>query len=129
MGHQSEVLTVERDGHVATLWLDDADRRNAMGQAFWSDLPLVMRDLGDDDGVRAVVIAAKGKHFTAGIDLSMFGTSLDVGGDETSGVTRRRRFLGEVKRLQRSISSVAECAKPVIAAVHGACVGGGIDLI
>lgn len=129
MGHQSEVLTVERDGNVATLWLDDADRRNAMGQAFWSDLPLVMRDIGDDDGVRAVVIAAKGKHFTAGIDLSMFGTSLDVGGDETSGVTRRRHFLGEVKRLQRSISSVAECAKPVIAAVHGACIGGGIDLI
>ena len=129
MSHQSEVLTVERDGHVATLWLDDADRRNAMGPDFWSDLPLMMGDLGDDEGVRAVVIAAKGKHFTAGIDLTMFGTTLDVGGEETSGVTRRRHFLTEVKRLQQSISSVAECPKPVIAAVHGACVGGGIDLI
>ena len=125
---QSEVLTVERDGFVATLWLDDADRRNAMGPAFWNDLPVLMAELGADQDVRAIVVAAKGKHFTAGIDLSMFGGSLS-GDGEGSAVSRRRRFLDEVKRLQRSITSVADCPKPVIAAVHGACIGGGIDLI
>lgn len=128
MGHQSDVLTVEREGPVATVWLDDPDRRNAMGPAFWNDLPLVMVELGADESVRAVVVAAKGRHFTAGIDLGMFATTV---GDEdgTSGVARRRRFLAEVKRLQASISAVADCPKPVIAAVHGACIGGGIDLI
>jgi enoyl-CoA hydratase len=130
MSHQSDVLTVERDGPVATLWLDDAEHRNAMGPAFWSDLPLLMGDLSADSDVRVVVLAAKGKHFTAGIDLTMFGNALDTSeGEATSGVARRRRFLGEVKRLQQSITSVADCAKPVIAAVHGACIGGGIDLI
>jgi enoyl-CoA hydratase len=128
MSHQSEVLTVERAGHVATLWLDNPEKRNAMGPAFWTDLPLVMADLGADPEVRAVVLAAKGKHFTAGLDLSMFGTTIASDGDE-SGVTRRRRFFAEVKRLQQSITAVAECPKPVIAAVHSACIGGGIDLI
>jgi len=125
---RSDVLTVERDGHVATLWLDNPEARNAMGPAFWTDLPLVMAELGADEEVRAIVLAAKGKHFTAGIDLTMFGGSLsgDGGG---SAVSKRRRFLDEVKRLQASITSVADCPKPVIAAVHGACIGGGIDLI
>lgn len=127
MAPASDVLTIERDGHVATVWLDDPDRRNAMGAAFWTDLPVVMGDLGADDSVRAVVVAARGKHFTAGIDLGMF--SATVAGDDTSGVARRRRFLAEVTRLQASITSVADCPKPVIAAVQGACIGGGIDLI
>ena len=120
------MLTLERDGHVATLWLDNPDARNAMGHAFWEDLPRAMAAVADDADVRAVVIAAKGKHFTAGIDLGMF-----VGGGlgEADGVSRRRDFLAMVKRLQASITSVAECPKPVIAAVHGACIGGGIDLI
>jgi enoyl-CoA hydratase len=121
------VFTVEQDGHVATLWFEDAERRNAMGPPFWDGLPGVMGELGADDSVRAVVYAARGKHFTAGIDLSMFGAT--TGGGEGSGVARRRAFLGEVKRLQGSITSVADCPKPVVAAVHGACIGGGIDLI
>jgi enoyl-CoA hydratase len=125
---RSDVLTVERDGHVATLWLDNPDARNAMGPAFWTDLPLVMAELGADDDVWVIVLAAKGKHFTAGIDLTMFGSSLSGEGGG-SAVSKRRRFLDEVKRLQASITSVADCPKPVIAAVHGACIGGGIDLI
>jgi len=128
MGFQSDVLTIERDGHVATLWLDNPEARNAMGPAFWHDLPLAMAELGDDESVRAVVLAARGKHFTAGLDLSMFAGPLG-GEGETSEVGKRRGFLAMVKRLQASITSVAECAKPVVAAVHGACIGGGIDLI
>jgi enoyl-CoA hydratase len=128
MGTQSDVLTLERDGHVATLWLDNPDARNAMGPAFWADLPVLMDEVGRDDEVRAVVLAARGKHFTAGIDLAMFGSAVS-GGDGGSAVSKRRRFLDEVKRLQASITSVADCPKPVIAAVHGACIGGGIDLI
>src|SRR4051794_17905146 len=120
MAHQSDVLTVEQDGHVATLWLDNPEKRNAMGPAFWDDLPLVMADLSADASVRAVVVAAKGKHFTAGIDLTMF----VGGGTEGSGVAKRRDFLAMVKRLQGSITAVADCPKPVIAAVHSACIGG-----
>ena len=60
----SSVLSVERDAHVATVWLDRPAQLNAMGPAFWDDLPVVMQELGEDPDVRAVVIAGRGKHFT-----------------------------------------------------------------
>src|SRR2546426_613949 len=55
----SSVLTIERDGNVGTLWLDNPDRRNALGPAFWDDLPVMMAELVEDDDVRVVVIAAR----------------------------------------------------------------------
>lgn len=126
----SEVFSVERDGHVATLWLDNPDRRNAMGPAFWADLPVLMQELSDDDEVRAVVIAAKGPAFTVGLDLkTMGGTVMGGGGGGSSKAAASARFLREVKRLQASVSAVADCPKPTIAAVQGWCIGGGIDLI
>ena len=121
-----EVFTIERSEHVGTLWLSSPERRNAMGPAFWNELPNAMAELGADDQVRAIVIAARGAHFTVGLDLKSMGGSIAEGG---SGVAARRRLLDEIVRLQASITSVARCPKPVIAAVHGYCIGGGIDLI
>jgi enoyl-CoA hydratase len=125
----SEVLSSERDGHVATLWLDNPGRRNAMGRAFWRDLPVLVQELSDDPAVRAIVIAGRGPHFTTGLDLTAFGGSLAPDGGERSEAASRLAFLREVKRMQASISAVADCPKPVIAAVHGYCLGGGVDLI
>ena len=65
----SDVLSVETDGHVATLWLDREEKRNALGPAFWSDLPRAMAVIGSDPEVRAVVVAARGPHFSVGLDL------------------------------------------------------------
>jgi enoyl-CoA hydratase len=130
MAFTSEVLTLERDGHVATLWLDSPERRNAMGPALWADLPVMMEDVSDDDDVRSVVIAAKGPAFTVGLDLKTMGAA--VAGDGSgaqSEAARRKAALRGIKRLQGSINAVADCPKPVIAAVHGWCIGGGIDLI
>ena len=125
---ESDVLTLERDGHVATLWLDRPEQRNAMGPAFWSDLPVAMAEVDGDAGIRAVVLAARGRHFTAGLDLAAM-TGEIAGGPELSPAARATRFLGTVTRLQRSITSVERCSKPVVAAIHGACIGGGVDLI
>jgi enoyl-CoA hydratase len=126
----SEVLSVERDGHVVTLWLDNPERRNAMGPAFWADLPAVMGELSDDPEVRAVVIGAKGPHFTVGLDLKAMNLATAGGAAPArSQAAKATSFLREVKRMQRSITAVADCPKPVIAAVHGACIGGGVDLI
>lgn len=127
-----EVLSIERDGHVATLFLDRPEKRNAMNMTFFAELPEAMAELSDDAEVRAVVIAAKGPHFSVGLDLSAFA---DIGGEgdgdgaRTSPAVRGRRTHDDVLRLQRSITSVAECPKPVIAAPHGYCIGGGVDLI
>jgi enoyl-CoA hydratase len=123
-----QVLEIESDGGVSTLWLANPARRNAMGPAFWDELPRAMATLGADPDVRAVVIAARGEHFTVGLDLA--GMAGVLGGAEaTSGAATRRRALDEIGRLQRSISAVADCPKPVVAAIHGWCIGGGIDLV
>jgi enoyl-CoA hydratase/carnithine racemase len=60
----SEVLTLEVDGHVATLWLDREEARNAMGSALWRDLPVAAAAVASDREIRALIIAAKGPHFS-----------------------------------------------------------------
>ena len=135
---ESPVLSIERDDTddaVATLWLDRAEARNAMGQDLWRDLPLAMAALSEDDTVRAVVIAAKGPHFSVGLDLKEMGSMLTGGGGDSASGSRpsmaARARVGRqgVLRLQDSVTAVARCPKPVIAAVHGYCIGGGVDLI
>jgi enoyl-CoA hydratase len=128
------VLTLTREEDIATVWLDRPEARNAMGQDLWRDLPLAMRAVSDDNDVRVVVVAAKGPHFTVGLDLKAMGGLLAGGGDAerstpASAAYRARGTRAEVLRLQESITAVARCPKPVVAAVHGYCIGGGVDLI
>jgi len=124
------VFEIEHCDHVATLWLANPAKRNAMGAPFWTELPRAMDDLGRDPAVRAIVVAARGPHFTAGLDLSGMAGIMGGGAQPpASAAARRQRTLAEITRLQHSISAVADCPKPVIAAVHGYCIGGGVDLI
>src|SRR5262245_16827262 len=123
-----DAFEIERSGGVSTLWLANAARRNAMGPAFWDELPRAMAELGDDPETRVIVLAARGPHFTVGLDLQAMGGAI-AGGGEASAAGQRLRAQQEIARLQRSITAVAECPKPVVAAIHGWCIGGGIDLI
>ncbi len=125
----SDVLEIESEGHVATLWLNRPEARNAMGAAFFSDLGPAMATLNADREVRAVVIAARGPHFSVGLDLKAMGSTLSGGGAPLSNASRATRTRLDVLRLQESVNAVASCPKPVIAAVHGYCIGGGVDLI
>jgi enoyl-CoA hydratase len=119
-----EFFEIERHHQTATLWLNRPEKRNALGPAFWNELPRAMSELEGDAAVRAVVIAGRGRDFTVGLDLKAMGGTLF--GGEPHG---RLALLDEIDRLQHSITAVAECTKPVVAAVHGYCLGGGIDLI
>ncbi|MEV7551192.1 crotonase/enoyl-CoA hydratase family protein [Amycolatopsis sp. NPDC089917] len=122
-------LKVEIDGHVAEVTLLGPSKGNAMGPDFWRELPIVFRALDADPQVRAVVLTGSGKHFSYGLDLPamMPGWGEMLGGDALAGP--RTKFLDEVKTLQASVSSIAECRKPVIAAISGWCIGGGVDVI
>src|SRR5664279_4515640 len=79
----SEVLSIEVDGHVATLWLDRPEKRNALGPDFWSDLPRAMAAIGSDPDLRAVVVAARGPHFSVGLDLVSMSGPLGGSGNGT----------------------------------------------
>lgn len=118
-----EAFTLERADDTATLWLDRPEARNAMGPAFWNELPVAMDEIAKDDSIRAVVLAGRGRDFSVGLDLKTMVGTLPVGG-----AGKTHRLLDEIERLQASITSVAACPKPVIAALHGYCLGGAIDL-
>jgi enoyl-CoA hydratase/carnithine racemase len=128
----SEVLTIEVKDHVATLWLDRPEKRNALGPAFWDDLPIAMSALGADEGVRAVVLAAKGPHFTVGLDLVAMSGVLSGGGEgggaRSSMAARAKAGRAAILRMQASVTSIEACPVPVVAAIHGYCIGGGVDL-
>jgi enoyl-CoA hydratase len=128
MSFSSDVVTIEKDRHIATVWLDRPDKLNAMNLPMWDDLPGAMEEVGSDSEVRVVIIAGKGRAFTAGIDIEAL-AAVGAGPEGNSEVAKRQALYRLIKRLQHTMTSIADCSKPVIAAVHGYCIGAGVDLI
>ena len=128
-----ENLTIERDGGVAVLWLDRPQKLNALHRPLWDSIPAAVAHLDADPDVRVIVLAGRGKAFCAGIDLLDHASALAGGGAISgrgeSAVGKRRALYDDVRRYQRTASCFADTNKPVIAAVQGACIGGGMDLI
>lgn len=114
---------------VAEVTLLRPGKGNAMGEAFWRELPVVFAALDADPRVAAVVLTGSGPHFSVGLDLHdmlpRWAEVLAAGAQAAP----RTEFLHEVRRLQAAVTAVAACRKPVIAAVSGWCIGGGVDLI
>jgi enoyl-CoA hydratase len=126
----SDVLELTVADHVATLWLNRPQARNALGRALWSDLPRAAAAIDANPDVRVVVLAARGPHFTVGLDLKEMGGSLGEGsGERQSRAVANLATYGEIRRMQDSVTALAALRVPVIAAVHGYCLGGGIDII
>jgi len=131
----SDVITVELREHLAVVWLDRPEQRNAMAPGFWRDFPEIMEALGEDPDVRAIVIAARGISFTVGLDLLAFGPAVVAGDiaaisgtESVSEAAKRLNTYKQIKLMQRAFNSVADNPKPVIAAIHGHCIGAGVDL-
>jgi enoyl-CoA hydratase len=122
-------VSIALDGNVATVILKATGKGNRMGPAFWNELPVAFGWLDANPEVRAVVLRGEGENFSFGLDLAtMAGELGSVFGD--GGLAKERtEFLGTIERMQRAISSVAACRKPVIAAIAGWCIGGGVDLV
>jgi enoyl-CoA hydratase len=118
---------VTTEGKVAHVVLSRPDALNSMIPAFWSELPQVIGELSDSGAVRAIVISSTGKHFSAGMDLSVF-TSSGLSMDGEPG-RRNATFLLLVKRLQESFTALERARVPVLAAVQGGCIGGAVDMV
>jgi enoyl-CoA hydratase len=115
---------VEIDGHIAWLILDRPDKRNAMGLDFFPAVTEHFQAFDRNPDVRVVVIKAQGKSFTVGLDL------MEAGGILTdSSAAGREALRQKIIELQQSMNAIEQCRKPVIAAVHSHCIGGGIDML
>jgi enoyl-CoA hydratase len=125
----SDVITIEKTGAVGTIWLDRPDKYNALSEPFWLAIPEALKSLEADTDIRSIIVAGRGKHFCVGIDLvqSGMGTHQRPAG-ESEAVANLKQLQGTSK-FQASISSLAECPLPIIAVVHGHCLGAGIDMI
>lgn len=126
-------IRIERRGHVAEVVLNTPDRLNAMSIKFFHEIKAAFEQLDLDPDVRAVVIWAEGRLFTAGLDLKeaasgILGGNAGNGGGRSMGA-RNYAFYRTIKELQDCFTAVAQCRKPVIAAIHSKCIGGGVDLI
>jgi enoyl-CoA hydratase len=128
-----ENLAIERTGAVATLWLDRPAKLNALSRPLWSAIPAAVAALDADPEVRVIVLAGRGKAFCAGIDLVDHAPGMAGGGSLSgkgdSAVGKRLALLDDIRRYQETCSCFADTNKPVIAAVHGPCIGAGMDLI
>ncbi|WP_054011971.1 crotonase/enoyl-CoA hydratase family protein [Arthrobacter sp. ERGS1:01] len=116
---------------VAVVRLTGPGRGNMMGLDFWAELPAVFAALDADETVRAVVLTGAGAQFSVGLDVAeVLGPWLGkLGPGAPAQAAQRSELLGLVRMLQDAVTSVARCRKPVIAAVSGWCIGGGVDLI
>ena len=121
-------LAVSLRDHVARIELNRPDKANAMNLPMWQEIRQAMRWADDTPDVRVAVIAGAGRHFTAGIDLSMLGGLQAQVEDDCDGRSREK-LRRTILDLQDCLTSIERCRKPVIAEIQGACVGGGIDLI
>lgn len=119
-------FALEMDGGVAHLRMDRPEQLNSMNKAFWSELPQMIEELESSGEVRVIVLSSTGPHFTAGLDLSVFKEDDWL----TTGSARDRdRLRRLVLTLQNAFNRLEQCGVPVIAAIQGGCVGGGVDMI
>jgi enoyl-CoA hydratase len=123
-----ETLSVTLDKHIATVRLNRPEKANAMNATMWQEIRKAFQWVDETPEARVAILEGEGKLFTAGIDLQMMmglGPQIQNECDGRAREALRRVILD----LQDTLTSLERCRKPVLAAIHGACVGGGIDLI
>ncbi len=125
MAYETLSLTVA-DG-IAHVQLTRGAEFNTMNKAFWPEMVQVFGEIDNDPTARVVVFSAQGKHFTSGLDLNDFGPGLM--GTDSEPARKAEALRRTVLHMQETMSVVDRCRLPVLMAVQGACIGGGIDLI
>jgi methylglutaconyl-CoA hydratase len=114
-----ETLEIAREGSVVTLWMNRPDVHNAFNEQLIAELTLACRELDADASVRVVVLAGRGKSFSAGADLNWMRRAADASVDVN---------IADARKLAGMLRTLAEMNKPTIARVHGAALGGGMGL-
>ncbi len=126
-----ECFDVSISDHVAHLQLKRPDQLNSMIPSFWTELPTIVAEIDTAGSARAIVISSTGKHFSAGMDLSVFtgGSGLDSAGGVSEEGRKRAHLWMMVQHLQDSFTALESARIPVLVAVQGGAIGGAVDMI
>ena len=130
MNYESFKYTSEEG--VGHLVLNKGEDLNKMTMNFWYELPRILDEIDKDASLRVLILSSTGKHFCAGMDLKNFGT-LGSDSEKKTNVPDKAR-IGEnlyrvAKELQDMLSKLEKLRIPVLAGIHGGCIGGGLDLV
>jgi enoyl-CoA hydratase len=125
-------FNVEIANNIAHVQLKRASELNTMIPAFWRELPEIIRDIDDNAKARVIVLSSTGKHFSAGMDLSVFTQGTSVGTSAAKSPEERGRLRANLRRavleIQKTFNIIDEARVPVLMAIQGGCVGGAVDL-
>jgi enoyl-CoA hydratase len=121
-----ETLSIDVNNHIASVELARPNKANSMSVAMWAELQQCFEWIDLESDIRVVVLSGQGKNFCAGIDLGMFDNLTD---DEMEPARKAEQLRLTIKRLQANLTAIEQCRKPVLAAIHGASIGGAIDMI
>ena len=124
---------VSIENKIAHIVLNRPEKRNSMIPEFWDELPAIIRELDKDSAARVIVLSSTGPHFTSGLDTSVFGSSIESHDNpETLEKLNRQRsakLYDTIHYMQQTFTCLEECRVPVLAAIQGGSIGGGVDLI
>jgi enoyl-CoA hydratase len=122
-------LELRRVENIAHIELNNPDKLNALGPEFWSGMAPLLAEIDADLDVRVVVLTGAGRAFTAGLDLAAMLGKLPVApnGGPPDGA-RQAQLHRMIREMQRAVTCLERCRVPVIAAVHGYCLGGGLEI-
>jgi enoyl-CoA hydratase len=124
-----ECFNVTIDENIAHIQLSRPDKFNSMIPAFWTELPKIVEDISDNAKARVIVISSQGRHFCSGMDLAVFtGPGDEEKPDPRTTQQRNEAIRLNVRDLQRTISCLDDARMPVLMAIQGGCIGGGVDL-
>jgi len=123
------VIKLEIDGAIARITLARPEKLNALGPWFWDEMEPTVARLEDMHDVRVAILSGEGRSFTAGIDIMETLPKLPISQGGAPDGARQARLHHTIRAFQRTATCLERCRVPVIAAIHGHCLGAGIDLI
>jgi enoyl-CoA hydratase len=125
-------FNVEIADSIAHIQLKRASELNTMVPEFWRELPEIVGDIDDNAKARAIVISSTGKHFSAGMELSVFTAGQSAGTSAARSPEERGRVQANLRRsvldIQETFNVLDRARMPVLIAIHGGCVGGAVDM-
>lgn len=124
----TQFFQIAIEHHLAKVSFNRPEKANALHLPAWEEMQTIFEKLDADEEVRVIVLKGQGKHFCAGIDLELLMSIQQLTNVDCEG-RKREKLRQLILKLQKTVSALEACRKPVLAAVSGACLGGGMDIL